>query len=128
MGIHGCCETGLIPCAKLADPRQVQDARKPEGPGYDVDLDGGSAPAEQDPRQLRLRDTDECQGFRFFQTLAQVSEPKAGIDRDQYGANLEQGKGQGKKIMGGGYHEYGAGPCADPDLPETTGNPVTIVV
>ncbi len=60
-----------------------------------------------------LGNTDECPWFGLCQASFQVLDPQARINQDRHGADLEQGKGEGKELRTRRDHQGRAHPLVD---------------
>src|SRR6185369_11105581 len=70
---------------------------------------------------MRLRDTDESGRRSFGKTPFHVACAYSGVDEYRHGAGLEKGKGDCKKLGGGGYEECGSYTSGNAGFLETGG-------
>ena len=78
-----------------------------------------AAPAQQQPRQLRQRNSDEAGRRRLVQALTQRPAVDARVDQHRHRADLEQREHQQEQFWRRPHHQRGADPATDPRIDQS---------
>lgn len=77
---------------------------------------------------MGLGNSNECLGLCVLQAFAEVADSHAGVNHNEDGAGLEQGKRQRKEIEAGLDHQHGSHAAADADAVQSGGDAIALFV